>query len=139
MFLINKKTYITLILSFFLLSLSFPLLTQSQDSGRNLSNAFGENSVLDETSKEAGYKTGEGQEEMLTTIIGQSLNIFLSLLGVVFMILVIIAGYKWMTAAGNEEQVTQAKSYLKYAIIGLFVISLAWGTWALMRPIIDTF
>lgn len=136
---VNIKSLIIILFSLFFLSFNFTALAQDDSPRRNLGNAFGDESVLDETSKEAGYKLDQDGDQMLMEIIGQVINIFLSILGVVFMILVIIAGYKWMTAAGNEEQVTQAKSYLKYAIIGLFVITLTWGIWTLLIPIIEAF
>ena len=47
---------------------------------------------------------------------------FLSLLGVIFIILMIIAGYDWMSAAGDERKVDKAKDTILRAIIGLIII-----------------
>ncbi len=136
----NSKKIILILLSvFFVLSNVSLVLAQDTNEKKGLKNAFGTGSFLNKVADKAGFIVDQNDDDRLFTIIGQILNIFLSLLGIIFMILVIIAGYKWMTAAGNEEQVTQAKSYLKYAIIGLFVITLAWGIWALMIPIIAAF
>jgi cytochrome bd-type quinol oxidase subunit 2 len=136
-----NKTIVLFLSLLFLLS--FVSSSLAQDSGaeqkKGLKNAFGSDSFLSNVAQKAGFIVEENDDDRIFTIIGQVINIFLSLLGVIFMILVIIAGYKWMTAAGNEEQVTQAKSYLKYAIIGLFVITLTWGVWALMKPILEAF
>ena len=49
---------------------------------------------------------------------------FLALIGVIFVILIILGGYKWMMARGNEEQVKEAKDTIQKAIIGL-IISIA--------------
>lgn len=52
---------------------------------------------------------------------------FLGLLGVVFIILIILGGFKWMTAQGNEQQVEEAKNYIKRAIIGIIIITAAYA------------
>lgn len=53
--------------------------------------------------------------------------IFLGLLGIVFVILIIYAGYLWMTAQGNEEQAKEAQTTIRNAIIGVIVIGLSYA------------
>ncbi len=60
-------------------------------------------------------------------IITNIVKIFLELLGIIFMVLMIVAGYKWMTAAGNEDKVKEAKSQIKTAVIGLVIIFMAFS------------
>lgn len=55
------------------------------------------------------------------------INWVLTLLGIVVVILIIFAGFKWMTAAGNEDAVKKAKTILTNAVIGLIIIVLAWS------------
>jgi len=50
----------------------------------------------------------------------------LGLLGVVFLVLTVIAGFQWMTAAGNEEQVKKAQTSIKNSIIGLVIVLAAY-------------
>ncbi len=57
-----------------------------------------------------------------TTIIKNSLNIALGLLGLIFLVLIIYSGFMWMTSAGNEEKVKKAKLALKNSIIGVIII-----------------
>ena len=45
----------------------------------------------------------------------------LGLLGIILAILVIYSGYLWMTAQGNEEQVTKAKKMITNAVIGMIL------------------
>ena len=52
---------------------------------------------------------------------------FLSLLAMIFIILMLTAGYSWMTASGDEEKVTKAKKTIQRAIIGLVVIMAAYA------------
>ncbi len=59
-------------------------------------------------------------------IVGNVVGYALGLLGIVFVILTIYAGFLWMTAQGNEEQITKAKKMLTNAVIGIIIISLAY-------------
>lgn len=52
---------------------------------------------------------------------------FLGLLGIIFLFLIIIAGYNWMTAAGDEEKVNKAKETIQRAIIGIIIIISAYA------------
>lgn len=50
------------------------------------------------------------------------INFFLNLLGIAFFLLLVYAGFLWMTARGNQEQIDKAKKIAKEAIIGLLII-----------------
>lgn len=54
-------------------------------------------------------------------------NTALLFLGIITLILVIVAGYLWLTAAGTEEKITKAKDIMKGAIIGLVVVLGSYG------------
>ena len=71
-------------------------------------------------------KAGFGDAE-LAGIVATVISTFLGLLAVIFIILMIIAGYSWMTAAGNEDKVSKAKDTIKRAIIGLIIIIAAYS------------
>lgn len=51
----------------------------------------------------------------------------LGILAIIAVILIIIAGFMWMTSGGNEEKITTAKNMLRSAIIGLVIILAAYG------------
>lgn len=74
---------------------------------------------------QAGYNT------TLSTpiIIGYVIQAFLGFLGITFIVLLIMAGYKWMSANGNEEDVKKATQTIKESIIGLFITLSAWTIW----------
>jgi hypothetical protein len=55
-------------------------------------------------------------------IIVRIIQIFLGFLGLIAVSFIIYAGFLWMTAAGNEDKVDQAKKTLVSAIIGLLII-----------------
>jgi hypothetical protein len=60
----------------------------------------------------------------LSTKLGSLIGIILSFTGAVFFILMVYAGFTWMTAQGNQADVDKAKKTMTAAIIGLiFVLS----------------
>lgn len=68
-----------------------------------------------------GYGTLPAQTD-LPTIIGKVVGAVLALVGVVFFLLILWAGFSWMTAKGNEEEINKAKGIIITATLGLIVI-----------------
>lgn len=60
-------------------------------------------------------------------IVGRIIQIILSFLGAIAVILIIYAGFLWMTSGGDEEKIGQAKKILKNSIIGLAIILSSWA------------
>lgn len=61
------------------------------------------------------------------TIITRIINIAMIFLGVIAVSIVLFAGFKWMTAAGNEDRILEAKGILKNGLIGLVIVLSSWG------------
>lgn len=76
---------------------------------------------------DSAYNTTGGNPTDLLTIIGTIINVVLGLLGVIFLLFTVYAGFLWMTAAGNEEAVTKAREILKTTIIGLIITLAAYS------------
>jgi len=53
---------------------------------------------------------------------GILIKAFLGFLGVIFLLLMIYAGYLWMMARGNQAEVDKAKKLIESAVIGLVVV-----------------
>lgn len=51
-------------------------------------------------------------------------------------IAIVIAGYYYVTAAGNPEQITKARNFILYALIGVLVGLLARGMVSLVQTIV---
>jgi len=60
-------------------------------------------------------------------IIGRIIQIALSFLGVIALLLIMYAGFLWMTSSGDEDKITRAKTTLKNAVIGLVIILSSWA------------
>ncbi len=85
----------------------------------------GESGLLNSAS-EMGYKTGT-ESKQLPAYIGSAISIFLGLLGVIFLGLIFNAGFTWMKARGNEQEVTKAKETISRAIVGIIIVLAAYA------------
>ena len=70
--------------------------------------------------------TGLGEADLETTI-GNIINVVLGFLGIVAVVIVLLGGFKWMTAGGNDEKVAEAKKLLVAGVIGLAIILSAYA------------
>ena len=64
--------------------------------------------------------------EDVRVIAGRFIQFALGFLGVLAVLLIMYAGFLWMTSGGNEEKISVAKKILKNGIIGLIIILSAW-------------
>lgn len=65
---------------------------------------------------------GFSEPQSLPAIIGAIIGVFLSFMGIIFLVLIMYGGYVWMTSAGNEQKVYQAKKIITNSIIGTVII-----------------
>ena len=65
--------------------------------------------------------------EDLSTTISNIINAVLALVGVVALGVILYGGFRWMTAAGNEEAVGEAKKIITAGVIGLIIVIVAWA------------
>ena len=117
-----KQILILLILIFILV---LPYLVFASNPAQDLLEKVGS------TGKYAPYQPAS--PTTFSYILGTVVSAFLGLLGVIFMVLIIYAGYNWMTAEGEEEKVKKAKDTIRQSIIGLVLIVAAYAIWAFVR------
>ena len=60
-------------------------------------------------------------------VVASILQFTLGFLGIFLMILVVMSGYWFVTARGNEEKADKATKTIRGAIIGLFIVLSAYG------------
>ncbi len=75
---------------------------------------------------QSGYVTDSAEGVPLALRIGVIFNTILVLVGIIFLMVTVYSGIKWMTASGNEELMTAARNRIKLAVIGLAIILGAW-------------
>ena len=93
-------------------------------ANNSLNSASSSLDMLNTVAQGGGY-----QQSSLPVIVGTVIRAAFSLLGGVFIILIILGGYEWMLAEGNEQKIEKAKNYIKRAIVGLIVTLSAWAMW----------
>ena len=109
-----KKFFQHAVISIFLFSLLFvsaPVLAQGVSDPLGLS--FGAETGLPDTDIRVSIAN------MIRTILG--------LLGIVSVVIILYAGFTWMTSAGNDEKISTAKKTLGSAVIGLAIILSAYA------------
>lgn len=75
---------------------------------------------------EYGQFTGLGNRDVRATV-GSVIQVGLSLLGIIALVIIIYAGFQWMTAGGNDEKAAEARKTMGYAVIGLIIILSAYA------------
>lgn len=63
----------------------------------------------------------------IRTIIGRIIYVALGIIGTVLLVIIIYAGFLWMTAGGNEDRVADAKKWITNAVIGLAIVLSAYA------------
>ncbi len=96
---------------------ALPAIASAQ-LGQDLSN-LGLNAFADNTNL--------GTNIELIGTIARIINILLGFLGVIAVILVLWGGFKWMTAAGDEGKIGEAKKLMGAGVVGLVIILAAFA------------
>jgi hypothetical protein len=99
----------TLLYTFFSIVLTAPSMVFA--GGNNLNEA---GSLLEEV----GGRAGAG-DVTIETAVGNGIGIVLSLVGLIFLVLMVYAGVLWLTARGEEGQVEKSRKIIVSSVIGL--------------------
>jgi len=103
-----KKIFLTI---FTVSILALPVSVLAIDLGGDL---------VKKTAEEAGYSESTSETTFAETI-GTVVKAALSLIGIIFTVLMVYAGYLWMTARGDESKVEKAGKIISSSIIGLII------------------
>lgn len=102
--------------------ISLPMITMAQ-----VTNDTG-NAAIRQLNVGAGFEEGEDVvPNSPGQIVVRIIKVVLSILGMLFTVLMVYAGFLYLTARGEEDQVTKAKNTIKAAIIGLIIIILSYA------------
>lgn len=107
-----KKTIFTIIM---LVVLILPLQALALEIGTE------EGGLLKGAANEAGYDVAGTGSTTFASTLGLVVKTAMSFIGVIFLSLMVYAGYLWMTARGKEDQVEKAQSLIRSAVIGLII------------------
>ena len=92
---------------------------------------FGAPDALAQTAFDEFADASTLSQDSIGLIIARIIRIFLGVTGIILMVLIVYAGFLYMTAQGVPAQVEKAKTILKNAVIGMVIIfsSFAITTW----------
>ena len=62
------------------------------------------------------------EETDLPTIVARVIQVALGTIGMIFFVLIVYAGFLWLTARGKEESITKAKGIIISAVIGIVLV-----------------
>jgi hypothetical protein len=79
-----------------------------------------------------------GTATSIPTIAGQLVGYLLQFTGIIFMVLIIYAGFKWMTARGNDAEAKKAQELIYQATIGLIIVLSAYAITAFVGKSLTT-
>ena len=118
------KYVLAALVTFSLIFTPAAVFAASADASTN-SCASGDNSAAGQALQSASM-TGDDCKGVGVTNIAQKIVSLLSwAIGIVAIVMVLIAGYKYITSAGDSNRIASAKNTLIYAIIGLAIVALA--------------
>jgi lysylphosphatidylglycerol synthetase-like protein (DUF2156 family) len=123
-----RKIAILAFITTFFLSLALAAMPAAQAQGGgflDLGSQEGFSADSGDIAGQFGQSTSNPTDIRL--IIARLIKIILTFLGVIFLALTVFGGFKWMTAAGNESQVEEAKKIVIQSVIGLTIILSAYG------------
>src|SRR3989339_578116 len=109
---IALPSLLAVVFSLFLV-FGLPMLASAQSTGPYLGLEYGK-------------ATGLGSEDVRFTV-AQIIIVALGLLGTICTVIILYAGFRWMTSAGNEDAIGSAKKTLIAAVIGLLIIFAAYA------------
>ena len=79
-----------------------------------------------DTGGEFASTAGLGEANLVDSI-ASIIRIALGFLGVIAVVIILLGGFKWMTAGGNDDKVKSAKKLIFSGIIGLVIIISAYA------------
>jgi len=81
---------------------------------------------IEDRLQKVGAQVSTTQTPSLAGTVGGIIKTTLSIVGALFMIYIIYAGFLWLTAAGKEDNIVKAKTIIRGSIIGLIIVLAAY-------------
>lgn len=85
--------------------------------------AFG----LEEAAEDTDLIQVKDTKTDIPDLIGSIVGVALSFVGAIFFLLILYAGFLWMTAFGATDKVDKAKNILEHAAVGLIIVLAAYA------------
>ena len=134
---ITKKHVLSAVLLGLFACLQIFLFSLGSPSVSAQTNTTGGKTLFDqqEGMTEIGKVYGDSKTDV-RVMVAKLIIVVLGFLGAIFLALIVYAGFRYMTAAGNQDQVKKAVAQIRDAVIGLVIVMAAWAiTYFILRVI----
>ena len=118
---VSRAIFSLMVLSMFIIP-SFVLVPDVSAQNLNAGDLWGNTSIQTNVQNATGLGNRDPRE-----IAASVIRVVLGFLGIIAVLIVLYAGFLWMTAAGNDDKIASAKSMMSAGIIGLVIILAAFG------------
>lgn len=102
-----------------------PVAAYAADDPANVTNGLNCGANLQLNTNPGDCPAAASGNADFTPLIRRIINVFSVIIGVVAVIMIILAGLKYITSGGESSNVSGAKNTIIYAIVGLVVVALA--------------
>jgi len=75
----------------------------------------------------AGTYGTSGKPIDVRKIIARAIFLILGFVGIIFTVLLVTAGFKYMTSQGEQDKVNESLSQIRNSVVGLLIIMISWG------------
>jgi len=115
-----KKINLIVLITFLFINFSFASVSQAETYDTIFEG-------FKNTGVNAGYQTKEGGAPKNEFIVAftRYANGMMTLMGILFMVFMLRAGWLWMSARGNDEQIRKAKNMIINSVIAIGIILFA--------------
>lgn len=101
---------------------AFVIAVPAHATGLTGNDLMGGDNIADNVQATTGLGDRDPRE-----IAAAVIRVMLGFLGIIAVVIILFAGFLWMTAAGNEDKISQAKGMMSAGVIGLIIILAAFG------------
>ncbi len=102
--------------------LAMPLFMQPVQAQTNVTNLLWGNGVTTNALNDVNLGSKDPR-----AIAVQVIKVLLGFLGLIAVVIIMLGGFKWMTAGGNEDQIAEAKNLMVAGAVGLIIILASYG------------
>ncbi|MFA5359195.1 MAG: hypothetical protein WC310_05290 [Patescibacteria group bacterium] len=117
----------TVVLSLFLIVFNLLLVSSISFAQSESANAPSLGGNLQDVATGVGYTQPEQYDQPFGLVVARALRAFFGMLGIIFLIIMLYAGFRWMTAGGKQDQIDEAKKWIINAVIGLAICTLSYA------------
>ncbi len=115
-----QKLTTTIIAAFMVISFVLPVAVNAQPITAN--DLFGNGAIRANVQTDLGLGNRDPRE-----IAASIIRVLLGFLGIIATLIILMGGFKWMTAGGSEDGIEEAKKMISAGVIGLIIILASWG------------